>query len=104
MGALVRIVVFAVGLIGLALTGANGAEEVGFDVASHLAKLGAFGGAATAAVDLFGGGLAQIGHLIGSLQGPAKEGATEPSLLVKWAPEAIAALASGMMMMGSARR
>lgn len=103
MGVLIRIVLFAVGLVGLGLTGANGAEQLGVDVGSHLSKMGAFGGVATSAVDLFGGGLAHVGNMIGGLAGAPKEGA-EPSMLVKWAPEAIAALVSGMMLMGSARR
>lgn len=104
MGILVRIVVFVIGLAGLALTGANGAEQLGVDVAAHLSKMGGFGGVANAAVDLFGGGLAQLGNLIGGLEGAPKEGVTEPSMLVKWAPEGIAALVSGLMLMGSARR
>lgn len=103
MGVLVRILVFVAGLIGLALTGANGAQDLGVDVVALLSKMGGFGGMATAAVNMFGGGLAHIGDLIGSLAGAAKEGA-EPSMLVKWAPEAIAGLVSGLMLLGSARR
>lgn len=103
MGMLVRILVFAAGFIGLALTGANGAQDLGVDVGSHLSKMGAFGGVADAAVNMFGGGLAHMGEMIGGLAGAPKEGA-EPSLLVKWAPEAIAGLVSGLMLLGSARR
>ena len=103
MGALIRILVFVAGFIGLALTGANGAQDLGLDVGGLLSKMGAFGGVADTAVSLFGGGLAHLGEMIGGLAGAPKEGA-EPSMLVKWAPEAITGLVSGLMLVGSARR
>lgn len=104
MGILVRLVLFVVGLVGLSLTGATGAQQMGIDVAAHLSKMGAFGGVATSAMTMFGGGLAHVGEMISGLQGAPKEGVTEPSMLVKWAPEALAGLISGLMLMGSARQ
>ncbi|MEQ8179037.1 MAG: hypothetical protein RIA10_11970, partial [Amphiplicatus sp.] len=55
MGIVVRIVVFLVGLLGLSLTGLNGAQDFGVDTNSLLTNLGPAEGAATSAQDIWGG-------------------------------------------------
>lgn len=100
MGAVVKLIVFLVGLLGLVLTGANVAEAFGVDVAGLLGKAGAVGAHLNAAVGIFGGWLAQGTHMIA---GPATDAAAKPSLLAQWGPALGAGLVSALLMVGATR-
>ncbi len=101
MGIVVRIVVFLVGLLGLSLTGLNGAQDFGVDTGSLLANLGPAEGAAVSAQGVWGGLLGQLGGVIGSAMGADPE---NPGAVVQYGPEGIAAVVSALMMFFSTRR
>jgi len=104
MGAVVKIGLFLAGLIGLSLTGLNGAQDLGVDTNSLLAKMGETpGGVAASAQDMWGGLLNQVGGLIANAQGEAAD-PENPGALVKWGPEAIVGLVSALLMFFSTRR
>lgn len=100
MGAVLRILFFIIGLLGIALTGMYGAQNAGVDTASWLSKLGGASGAATALLSMFAGGLDALG---GMLAGDAA-GAEKPSLLATWGPTVGAGLISMLFTMGAMRR
>ncbi|MEE2692214.1 MAG: hypothetical protein VX640_11815 [Pseudomonadota bacterium] len=101
MGAVVRIVVFLVGLLAFALTGLNGAQEAGVDTSSLLTNLGPAEGAASSAQSMWGGLLGQLGGMMGDAMGADPE---NPGLVAQWGPEGVAGLVSALMMFFSTRR
>ncbi|MEQ8751082.1 MAG: hypothetical protein RIC52_15050 [Amphiplicatus sp.] len=101
MGIVVRIVVFLVGLLGLSLTGLNGAQDFGVDTNSLLTNLGPAEGAATSAQDIWGGLLGQLGGVIGNATNADPE---NPGAAVQYGPQGIAAVVSALMMFFSTRR
>lgn len=101
MGVVIRIVLFVVGLLGLSLTGLNGAQDAGVDTNTLLANLGPAEGAATSAQDIWGGLLGQLGGMLGNATNADPE---NPGAVVQYGPEGIAGLVSALMMFFSTRR
>ncbi|MEX0645790.1 MAG: hypothetical protein WD076_10795 [Parvularculaceae bacterium] len=103
MGAVVRILVFVVGALGLAMSGLNGYENVNPDAENLLNSLGPASGVAHGMYGLFGTGLEQLGGLLGGVAGGEAD-ADKPNMVAQWGPEGISGLISALLMMFSARR
>ena len=92
---------FVVGLLALALTGMNGAQDFGVDTAPLLSALGPVAGPAGAATDMWGGLLGQLGGMIAGAQGGDPE---TPTAVSTYGPDAIVGLVSALVMFFSTRR
>ena len=104
MGIIIRLLVFVLGAIGLALTGLSGAQDLGVDTNSMLASLGETpGDVATSASNTFDSGLDQLGGMLANATGGEAD-PENPGAVQKFGPEGIAALVSALMMMFSTRR
>jgi hypothetical protein len=103
MGAVVRILVFVVGALGLAMSGLNGYENVNPEAADLLNSLGPASGVAHGTYDLFGVGLEQLGGLLGNVAGGDAD-SDKPNMVAQWGPEGISGLISALMMLFSTRR
>lgn len=105
MGVVVRLVVFLVGALGLALVGLDTAQDhFGVDAAGLLNMMGETpGGIANSALGLADGGLNHLGGLIGNLMGGEAD-AEKPGLVQAWGPESISAIVSALLVMFSTRR
>lgn len=101
MGAIVRILVFVVGALGLTMSGLNGAEHFGVNSADLLGKVP--GGVDESMYRLFSSGLGQLGGLLGGMTGGAGD-ADHPNMVAQWGPEGISGLISALLMMFSSRR
>ncbi|HXI86587.1 MAG TPA: hypothetical protein VNH64_03960 [Parvularculaceae bacterium] len=99
MGAIVKLILFLVGLIGLLLTALVAAMWAGVDVHGLMGHLGE-GPAkfANCAVDCFASWLKALGGMMGSGD------ADHPSMLQMWGPVAIAGIISLLLLMFSMRR
>ncbi len=103
MGAVVRILVFVVGVLGLALSGLTGAENFNVDSSGLLGNLGPASGVAQSMYGIFGTGRAQLGGLLGSVAGGDAD-PEKPNMVSQWGPEGIAGLVSALLMLFSSRR
>lgn len=105
MGVVVRLVVFLVGALGLALVGLDTAQDhFGVDAAGLLNMMGDTpGGVANSMLGLADGGLNQLGGLIGNLMGGEAD-PEKPGLVQAWGPESISAIVSALLVMFSTRR
>lgn len=105
MGVVVRLVVFLVGALGLALVGLDTAQNhFGVDAAGLLNKMGETpGGVANSMLGLTNAGLNQLGGLIGNLMG-AEADAEKPNMVQAWGPESISGIISALLVLFSTRR
>jgi hypothetical protein len=105
MGVILRLVFFVVGVLGLIFLGLNIADGMGLVKSADLfAKLGATpGGVATAMSTQFGAGLDALGGLLAKTPVAGSDPAN-PGLVVKYGPDVIAAVVSGLLVMFGMRR
>lgn len=103
MGAIVRILVFILGALGLILTALSGASQAGVDTNALLMSMGeAPGGVAVSAQDSFMSGLGALGGMIAGWMGQTD--AENPGLVEQWGPVGVAGLVSALLMFLSTRR
>lgn len=103
MGAIVKILLFVVGVLGIVLTGLAGASQAGVDTGSLLMSMGDMpGGIATSTQNVFMSGLSSLGGMIAGWMGGAD--AENPGLVQVWGPVGIAGLVSVILVFFSTRR
>lgn len=105
MSVVVRLVVFLVGVLGIALVGLDTAQDEHLvDSVSLLNMMGETpGGVANSMLTAADGGLNQLGALMGSLMGEQAD-PENPGLVQQWGPESISALVSALLVFFSTRR
>ena len=100
MGVIIRILVFLVGALGLAMSGLYGAENLSVDSQALLGNVP--GGVAEPVYGMFGQGMEQLAGLLAGVAGEADP--DKPNLVATWGPESISGLVSAVLMLFSTRR
>lgn len=105
MGVVVRLVLFLVGVLGLALVGLHSGDQLGVIKAHDLLNsMGETpGGVANSMLGMADNGLSQLGQLMGNLMGGQAD-PDNPSLVQSWGPESLSAIVSALLVLFSTRR
>jgi hypothetical protein len=105
MGVVVRLVIFLVGALGMALVGFDTAQDhFGVNSAGLLNMMGETpGGVANSMLGAADGGLNQLGAMLAGLMGGDAESG-QAGLVQSWGPQSISALVSALLVFFSARR
>lgn len=106
MGVIVRLLTFLVGAAGLIFTGLDTMQEhFGAPVGDWLAMMGETpAGIANNLLAMVGGGIDSLGGMLAGMQGGEVDPNAEPGLVQTWAPEAITALVSILLVMFATRQ